>query len=32
MGEQGDTTAFEPFKLQVEASAQKAELLLSRLQ
>ena len=32
MGEQSDTTAFEPFKLQVEASAQKAELLLSRLQ
>ena len=32
MGEQTDTTAFEPFKLQVEASAQKAELLLSRLQ
>jgi aminoglycoside phosphotransferase (APT) family kinase protein len=32
MGEQSDITAFEPFKLQVEASAQKAELLLSRLQ
>jgi aminoglycoside phosphotransferase (APT) family kinase protein len=31
MGEQGDTSAFEPFKLQVEASAEKAELLLSRL-
>ncbi|NCV74738.1 phosphotransferase family protein [bacterium] len=32
MGEQTDSTAFEPFKLQVEASARKAELLLSRLQ
>jgi len=31
MGEH-DSSAFEPFKLQVEASAQKAELLLSRLQ
>jgi len=32
MGGQTDTTTFEPFKLQVEASAEKAELLLSRLQ
>lgn len=31
MGEHTDITAFEHFKLQVEASAQKAELLLSRL-
>lgn len=31
MGEQSDTAAFDPFKLQVETSAQKAELLLSRL-